>query len=347
MENFDYQALVNEIINRNINMFETFEDWTKGAFALSNLGEEGRGLFKSISKLSSKYNEAENNRKFANALHTSNNVSIATFIYMCHQHGIDTNKYYVKGHMNTAPTLPAKVVPRLKNQSFLAINSSYVSQSSDRHFQSDFTRYLRTIVSDFAQLSDVVNAYHLGVTKEHHVIYWYVDIDGIVRMGKVMAYCPNGHRNHAITPSSIAKELSKRGEIPADYVIKKTLFGEHLLRDSHSSDKTIGIVESEKTSIICSLFLPNLLWLATGSFGNLQEERMSAVKNCDVILFPDTDKDGYAYGMWSGRAEELNEKGWHIRVSDYLEKTATPEQRLAKVDIADLLIGNINKSSGM
>lgn len=74
---------------------------------------------------------------------------------------------------------------------------------------------------------------------------------------------------------------------------------------------------------------------------------MSAVKNCDVILFPDTDKDGYAYGSWSGRAEELNEKGWHIRVSDYLEKTATPEQRLAKVDIADLLIGNINKSSVM
>jgi hypothetical protein len=34
-------------------------------------------------------------------------------------------------------------------------------------------------------------------------------------------------------------------------------------------------------------------------------------------------------------------------VSDYLEKTATPEQRLAKVDIADLLIGNINKSSVM
>ncbi|MBQ5510507.1 MAG: hypothetical protein IIT94_05130, partial [Prevotella sp.] len=122
---------------------------------------------------------------------------------------------------------------------------------------------------------------------------------------------------------------------------------EHLLRDSHSSDKTIGIVESEKTSIICSLFLPNLLWLATGSFGNLQEERMSAVKNCDVILFPDTDKDGYAYGMWSGRAEELNEKGWHIRVSDYLEKTATPEQRLAKVDIADMLIGNIHMPSVM
>ena len=109
MENFDYQALVNEIINRNINMFETFEDWTKGAFALSNLGEEGRGLFKSISKLSGKYHESENNRKFTNALHTSNKVGIATFIYMCHQHGIDTNKYYVKDPTNRVKTLPVKV----------------------------------------------------------------------------------------------------------------------------------------------------------------------------------------------------------------------------------------------
>jgi hypothetical protein len=266
---------------------------------------------------------------------------------MCHQHGIDTNKYYVKDLTNRVHTLPVKVVPHLREQSFLAINSGYVSQSFDHNLQSDFACYLKTIVTDSSRLSDIVNAYHLGVTKEHHVIYWYVDKDGIVRMGKVMAYCPNGHRNHAITPSSIAKELSKRGEIPADYVIKKTLFGEHLLRDSLLSDKMLGIVESEKTSIICSLFLPNLLWMATGSLGNLQEERMNAVMSRDLILFPDTDKDGYAYGTWSKRAEELNKKGWHIQVSDYLEKTATPEQRQAKVDIADLLIGNINKTSVM
>ena len=266
---------------------------------------------------------------------------------MCHQHGIDTNKYYVKDPINGTHTLPVKVVPRLKEQPFLAINSGYVSQSFDHNLQSDFACYLKTIIKDSGGLFDIVNAYHLGVTKEHHVIYWYVDKDGIVRMGKVMAYCPNGHRNHAITPFSIAKELSKRGEIPADYVIKKTLFGEHLLCNSLLSDKTIGIVESEKTSIICSLFLPNLLWMATGSLGNLQEERMNAVMSRDLILFPDTDKDGYAYGTWSKRAEELNKKGWHIQVSDYLEKTATPEQRQAKVDIADLLIGNINKTSVM
>ena len=42
MDNYNYQALVNEVVCRGINMFESFEDWTKGAFALSNLGEAGR-----------------------------------------------------------------------------------------------------------------------------------------------------------------------------------------------------------------------------------------------------------------------------------------------------------------
>ena len=41
MDRYDYQALVNEVVTRGINMFENFDDWTKGAFALSNLGEDG------------------------------------------------------------------------------------------------------------------------------------------------------------------------------------------------------------------------------------------------------------------------------------------------------------------
>ena len=56
------------IVTRGINMFESFDDWTKGAFALSNLGEDGRAMFKSISKLSSRYNEAENNHKQSSEL---------------------------------------------------------------------------------------------------------------------------------------------------------------------------------------------------------------------------------------------------------------------------------------
>ena len=46
MDRYDYQALVNEVVNRGINLFESFDDWTKGAFALSNLGENGRTMQK-------------------------------------------------------------------------------------------------------------------------------------------------------------------------------------------------------------------------------------------------------------------------------------------------------------
>ena len=108
MDRYDYQALVNEVVTRGINMFETFDDWTKGAFALSNLGEDGRAMFKSISKLSSRYNEAENNHKFNNALHTNNKVGIASFIYMCQQHGINTNRFYIKDTVDYAQPIATR-----------------------------------------------------------------------------------------------------------------------------------------------------------------------------------------------------------------------------------------------
>ena len=135
MDRYDYQALVNEGVTRGINMFESFGDWTKGAFALSNFGENGRAMFKSISKLSSRYNEAENNRKYTNALHTNNKVGIASFIYMCRQYGIDTKRFYVKDDVECAHPLQQSSTSTLrrlllslfkKSMSPVALTGTYV-----------------------------------------------------------------------------------------------------------------------------------------------------------------------------------------------------------------------------
>ena len=318
MDRYDYQALVNEVLNRGINLFESFDDWTKGAFALSNLGENGRTMFKNISKLSTSYNEAENNRKFTNALHTNNKVGIASFIYMCRQHGIDTNRFYIKDGVDYAQPVVTNINLHQKDVTLAVVQSEYVDRSLDKNLRSDFVSYLKTLVADVDRIVDLVNTYKLGITKDGHVIYWYIDKADIVRMGKVMAYRPDGHRYKSITPLSIPKELSKRGELSADYTIKQTLFGEHLLRQPQ-----------------------NVLWMASGSKGNLQDERMTAVKERKVILFPDTDIDEQSYGQWAKRARELNAKGWHIQVCDYLEEKATEEQRRIKIDIADLLIDDL------
>ena len=288
-----------------------------------------------------KYNEAESNRKFTNALHTSNKVGIASFIYMCRQYGIDTNRFYIKDSVDYAQPIVTHVNSKPKEVITVAIQRGYVLRSLDRNLQSDFVSYLKIQVADVERVVAIVNDYQLGVTKEGHVIYWYIDKEGLVRMGKVMKYKTDGHRDKAFTPLSIPKELSKCGKLKADYVIKQTLFGEHLLRHPQNADKTICIVESEKSAVICSLCFPNVLWMATGSKGNLQDERMSAVKGRKVILYPDTDTEGKTYCQWCKRADELNAKGWQIQVCDYLEKMATPEQREAKIDIADLLIDDL------
>lgn len=343
MDRYDYQALVNEVVTRGINMFESFEAWTKGAFTLSNLGEDGRSMFKSISRLSSKYNEAENNRKFTNALHTNNKVGIASFIYMCRQYGIDTNKFYIKEDVECAQPVATVINHHPRMATPIAIRREYVTRSLDRNLRSDLVSYLKTLVSDVDRLVAVVNAYQLGITRDGHVIFWYIDRDDVARMGKVMTYSADGHRDKSVTPLSIPKELSRCGKLQADYVIKQTLFGEHLLRHPANTESIIGIVESEKSAVICSLCFPNVLWMATGSKVNLQDERMCAVKERKVILFPDTDVDGQTYGQWHKRADELNAKGWYIQVCDYLEQVATSELREAKIDIADLLIDDLSK----
>jgi len=342
MDAYDYDALTNEVVNRNINMFHSFEDWTKGAFALSNLGEEGRRLFKQISRLSDKYNERENDIKSSNALRTNSRVNISSFIYMCRQHNIDTNRFFVKDDAVDKFQLKSTAFNHNEEKRIvLSIDKRYVEERFDVKCESDLARFLMAKFPNVDSVVETVNKYRIGISHEGHTIFWYIDRDDDVRMGKIMAYREGGHRDHSLFPRSVPRELVKQGLLSDNYTLKQTLFGEHLLSHPENNDKIIGIVESEKTAVICSLCLPDIIWLATGSMNNLQTERMEAVRTRNVIFFPDTDEQSMAYNKWCSRAEELNRQGWHIQVSDYLENVATQEQRQQKIDIADLLIANI------
>jgi hypothetical protein len=46
-----------------------------------------------------------------------------------------------------------------------------------------------------------------------------------------------------------------------DFRLKQCLFGEHLLKNSSSP---VMLVESEKTAVVMSHFIPDYIWLATG-----------------------------------------------------------------------------------
>lgn len=99
----------------------------------------------------------------------------------------------------------------------------------------------------------------------------------------------------------------------------------------NNNTKTICIVESEKTAIICSILIPDYIWLATGSKQNLNQRICSNLKNRNVCLFPDTD----AFMEWKEKAEILN-----FNISDYLQKLVNKEQAGEGYDLADILIDN-------
>lgn len=65
------------------------------------------------------------------------------------------------------------------------------------------------------------------------------------------------------------------------------LFGEHLL-----TNKTICLVESEKTAVIASYFYPQYDWLATGGANKLTREKMDVLLNKEVFYLGDSDKAG-------------------------------------------------------
>lgn len=87
-------AVVEQLTAENINIAEDYNDWLRIGFALSNqLGEEGRDFFHKISRMSTKYDYNECNKKYDNCLATNDGrTTISTFFWMAGKAGIDTVK---------------------------------------------------------------------------------------------------------------------------------------------------------------------------------------------------------------------------------------------------------------
>lgn len=90
----------------------------------------------------------------------------------------------------------------------------------------------------------------------------------------------------------------------------------HLINTDYQ--KEIAIVESEKTAIMMSIFLPQYIWIATGSKSNFKIQLLEPLKKRKCIAFPDKGE----FDAWNTKANELNQQGFKIAVSNLLEKTA-------------------------
>ena len=112
-------------------------------------------------------------------------------------------------------------------------------------------------------------------------------------------------------------------------------------REGKGGGSPIAVVEAEKTAVIMSEVYPQYLWMAAGGLSMLNAEKLLPLHDRHVILFPDTDPDGKAFGHWQQIAKEASRHTLYpVYVSPLLEQKATPEQKAAKIDLVDFLFSH-------
>ena len=144
-------------------------------------------------------------------------------------------------------------------------------------------------------------------------VFWQINHKEQVQGAKIMLY--NKQDGKRIKqPYNHINWLHKAIKEP-DFNLCQCLFGLHRINEDYQ--KTIAIVESEKTAIVMSIILPDFIWLATGSKGNFKFDLLEPIKKRNIIAFPDKGE----YNNWLNKATELSAYGFKIVVSDLIENT--------------------------
>lgn len=144
-------------------------------------------------------------------------------------------------------------------------------------------------------------------------VFWQINSKEQIQGAKIMLYDRfTGKRIKE--PYNHINWLHKAINEP-DFVLCQCLFGLHRINEDYQN--TIAIVESEKTAIVMNIFLPDFIWLATGSKSNFKFEILEPLKKRNIIAFPDKGE----YNNWLQKATDLNASGFKISVSHLIENT--------------------------
>lgn len=179
----------------------------------------------------------------------------------------------------------------------------------------NLSEFLKTKFSN-GEVFNAMQNYFISGTNcfwNNSTAFWQIDEKQKIHACKIMLYDKTNGKRIKI-PHNHINWLHNAVKVP-NFNLCQCLFGLHLIKEDYG--KTIAIVESEKTAIIMSIFLPDYIWIATGSKQNLKLDLFNPIKKRNIVLFPDKGE----HTDWHKKASELNQIGFKIEVSVLIEQT--------------------------
>ena len=283
---------------------------------------------------------------------TASGLSYADEVF---QQWKDDNPLPVHQNMtSSAPRQPAPLAP------VYCIPDSIFRQSVG-HYENN--QLARLLCQQFGQQKshELLKRFSIG-TSSHwpgSTVFWIIDERNRVRGGQVVLFAEDWHkakyatsqneRKPCITSVYYALRKKYEGQALPNWLPNEapetwpTLFGLPQLATA-PADLPIAIVEAPKTAIVCSAYISGFVWLAVGGKSYLNAERLAPLRGRKIRLYPDLnayydiENGGRKIKGWLTIANELQDKGFSVEVSDLLENIATDEQRKEGLDLADYLL---------
>ncbi|MGV3528929.1 MAG: DUF6371 domain-containing protein [Flavisolibacter sp.] len=224
---------------------------------------------------------------------------------------------------------PPKVEPSF-------VSGSLVEQSMKNWKCNNLFQWMANLFGE-KPVFDLSLEYFVGTAKHWPgaTVFWQTDRIGNFRGGKIMLYDPEtGKRTRNPDHVTWVHRVAKLN----DYNLVQCFFGEHLITEY--PDKTIAVVESEKTALICSLHYPEYVWIATGGKNGCRwhlKDVSNVLAGRRVIFFPDSD----AFDVWSAKVSELMKTvDADLRISDFIDSKLSESEKSNGLDLADMLLSN-------
>jgi Domain of unknown function (DUF6371) len=215
------------------------------------------------------------------------------------------------------------------------IEKATFEKTLKKYDTNNFTIFLESVFG-FDVAKSIIDKYKIGTTSHGGTVFYQVDLQGKIRSGKIIKYniieslntfnSKDCKRDKTLMPSWVHKALKLE-----DFNLTQCLFGEHLLTDK---SKPVAVVESEKSAVIASIYLPQYTWLSCGGKEGLGTSKIQVLRNREVILFPDLG----GYEKWNVKADEIRIIAKSVKVSNILEVIATDAERVSGLDLADYLL---------